>query len=180
MRKDILYYYYYGRYIAPYISIAMIFSALALERIKNQVIIVMGIASMMILAPYEKLLMTELDDTRVTWDTLEQVTQYIGADKIVFIRREDMKFYYLPVRAITGAKCFPYTENIVDEISTQGDEYYYITSEVSSMNDAAIQYQADYQLSEDNNVYDGEYIPFPLDITKEIKTITLWKMKARD
>ena len=180
MRKDILYYYYYGRYIAPYISIVMIFSALALERIKNQIIIVMGIASMMILAPYEKLLITELDDTRVTWDTLEQVTKHIEADKIVFIRREDMKFYYLPVRAITGARCFPYTKNIVDEINTQGDDYYYITSEVIPMNDAVVQYQADYQLSEDNNVYDGEYIPFPLDITKEIKTVTLWKMKARD
>ncbi len=180
MKKDINYYYYYGRYLAPYISIVILFSASALELISKKIIGIAGICSLCILAPYEKMLLTDKDDTRVTWDALENVIAQIRQDSIVIITRDNMKFYYLPLRAMTGAACFPETEAIVKEIQLKHENYYYISNDLSQVDDAELALKEDYQLNEDNNWYDGRFLPFPLDITREDRSTLVWYFGSKE
>ena len=98
-------------------AIVVVFSAITIEYVKQHTVLIVGIISMVILTPYEMTLYKELDDTRVTWNVLEQVAQTLQANQVVLIRGEDMKFYYLPLSAMTEAVCMPYTENIEDDIN---------------------------------------------------------------
>lgn len=175
MRTDIAYYFYYGRYLAPYISVALVFSALALERISHKVIGIMGICSLCILAPYEKMLLLNMDDTRITWDAIEDVTRKIDSGDTVIITRDNMKFYYLVLRAMTGAKCFPETEKIVSEIQSRYGEYHYITNEERVIENGELMWKVSYQLNEDNNLYDGRWLPFPLNVTREERCTFIWQ-----
>lgn len=174
MRKDINYYYYYGRYLAPYIAIVLLFSVLALEQISGKIVCFIGVCSLCILLPYEKMLLTDKDDTRVTWEALENVAAHIKQGSVVVITRDNMKFYYLPVRTIAGARCFPETENIVEEVKLKYKDYYYISNDLSQVEAAELVLKEDYQLNEDNNWYDGRWIPFPLDITREDRSTLIW------
>lgn len=177
MRAEVQYYYYYGRYIAPYISIGVLFSALALEKMKNALILILGIASLGVLVPYERTLYLELDDTRVTWNALDQIVQTLKSekDKIVLIRDIDMKFYYLPLSAMTDVICLPYTSNIKENICSMNIDYYYLTQEITMIEDFELYFVTEYQLSEDNNFEDGKILPFPLGVMKETRQIMLWK-----
>lgn len=174
MRKDINYYYYYGRYLAPYISILIVFSAVVLELISYKAISIVGICSLCVLVPYEKMLLTDKDDTRVTWDAVEDVTAHIKHGSVVIITRDNMKFYYLLVRTMSSAICFPETEAVIEEVQLKHQDYYYISNDLSQVEDAELLIKVDYQLNEDNNLYDGRWIPFPLDITRENRSTLIW------
>ena len=156
-------------------AIVVVFSAITIEYVKQHTVLIVGIISMVILTPYEMTLYKELDDTRVTWNVLEQVAQTLQANQVVLIRGEDMKFYYLPLSAMTEAVCMPYTENIEDDIKERKNDYYYLTQERTTEEGGDLIFSMEYQLSEDNNFFDGNIIPFPLDVTKEIRQAVIWK-----
>lgn len=175
MRKNIAYYHYYGRYLAPYLAIVLIFSAMAIELVSARMIYIMGIASLLILLPYERMLFFEKDDTRVTWDVIEKLTDKLEEGDVLLLSREDMKYYYLPLRAITKAYVFPKTENIQKEIEEKYEAYYYIQSDETAPENSEFIITLEYLMSQDNNEYDGKWLPFPLDVTRTMKTVTLWK-----
>ncbi len=175
MRTDVAYYFYYGRYLAPYISVVLVFSALALELITHKVVGIAGICSLCILVPYEKVLLLNMDDTRITWDAIENVAGKIDSGDIVFITKDNMKFYYLALRAMTGARCFPETEKIVSEIQSRYGEYYCIINEERVIENAELIWKESYHLNEDNNLYDGRWLPFPLNVTREERCTFIWQ-----
>lgn len=174
MRKDIAYYFYYGRYLAPYVSIVLIFSAIVLNDLSRNMVVGMGLLSICILLPYERVLLMEKDDTRITWDALEGIIGNIQSETPVVIDSENMKFFYLTIRAMTSARCFPATDEVLREIESESEGYYYISNEEIPAKDAHLVKKEKFQLSEDNNVYDGKWIPFPLDVTKENMSKSLW------
>ena len=98
----------------------------------------------------------------------------------MIITRDNMKFYYLPLRAMTGAACFPETEAIVKEIQLKHENYYYISNDLSQVDDAELALKEDYQLNEDNNWYDGRFLPFPLDITREDRSTLVWYFGSKE
>lgn len=176
MNQRVPYYFYYGRYLAPYLAVVLIFSALALDKIEKQFIWLMGLTSMLILMPYERMLLVEKDDTRVTWNVIEEISEKIEPGSIVFIQRGNMKYYYLPLRAICGAECLPDTEAIMDDSKKIKGEKYYITDDTIFVENAEIKFQAGFELNEDNNLYDGKWLPFPLDVTTEKHYVILWQL----
>lgn len=175
MRKDIAYYHYYGRYLAPYIAIVLIFSAMALQCFSSRIIYIMGIVSLLILLPYEHVLLFEKDDTRVTWDVIEELIAELEEESVVLVSREDMKYFYLPIRVMTKVTVFPKTESILKEIDEKYNTFYLVETDNQEFDDMNAIWSKEYQMSEDNNEYDGKWIPFPLDVTKTIKTVILYK-----
>ncbi|NCC00368.1 MAG: hypothetical protein EOM34_06770 [Clostridia bacterium] len=173
MRKDIAYYYYYGRYLAPYISVVILFSAVALDVVSRWAVYAMGLISLVILAPYEKMLLVNKDDTRVTWEALEKVAEHVEANSCVVIPKEDMKFYFLALRAMKGAEVFPYTEAVLEEINSENRGFYIVSGSTLPLEGGKGICETTFQLSEDNNLYDGKRIPFPLDVTKENKSVVV-------
>ena len=174
MRPVILYYYYYGRYLAPYVSIVLILAALAVNQISKKIVYLMGIVSLVILAPYERTLLMEQDDTRVTWSALFQLSEAVEGENKVLIDREDMKYYYLPLRAMKGVEAYPWTEAIEIELINGDEKLFFISSQDRVGERSKEILNIEYQMSEDNNEYAGKWIIFPLDVTKTNKHVELW------
>ncbi|MDY3745751.1 MAG: hypothetical protein SOZ97_03260, partial [Lachnospiraceae bacterium] len=175
LRKDILYYYYYGRYLAPFLVTAVIFSAVILNQVKIGWGLAAGTVSMAVMLPFLPYFVKYQDDTRLTWNILEDMSALIEKEDAVIISDEYMKYYFLPLKAMADAKVYPEFDNLQEEIEHISDQtegnVYYIHSFNWTKGMTSV-YQNTYELSEDNNDFDCRILPFPLKTyTKEYTVV---------
>ncbi len=105
MRLEVPSYYYYGRYLAPYLSIILILFAVLYKNCYFQATCFMlGIIS---LFPYANTLRINQDDSRMEWDVLEDVINYAKDATCVLMEPEVTHMLYFPVKAATGVKVYP-------------------------------------------------------------------------
>ena len=178
-RKDINYYYYYARYLAPFIPIVALFAGIYMNRYLKKSICVISIVSIFCILPFDIIIGKGLDDTRVEWGILNDLSAEIEADSAVIIDRELMKYYYLPLQATTNADIYPVldedVERQIEKVKETVSNVYYITAEPCFLDNVSTVYYKHYLISEDNNKYDGKIIPFPLKFEKEETMIACYK-----
>lgn len=105
MRLDIPYYYYYGRYLMPYICIIVILFAVLLKNTAFQAAcLALGIG---LLFPYVNTLRVNQDDSRLEWDVLEEVLGCVEENQCVLMDADLSHLFYFPLKAATGAKVYP-------------------------------------------------------------------------
>lgn len=110
MRLNIQYYYYYGRYLMPYISIVLL---LFVVLIKNNVFQVACLTlGILILFPYANTLRINQDDSRMEWDVLEEVIECVEESDCVLVDADLSRMLYFPLKAATGIKVYPVMETI--------------------------------------------------------------------
>lgn len=182
-RVDIAYYYYYGRYLAPFIVVIVLASGIIFNQMKIKWGVVFVILSLLVIAPYEMFFVQYKDDTRVTWNILEDLQLVIKDRDVVIFEDELLKYYFLPVKAMTGANVFPEFGNLdnqVKELAGQtAGEVYYISSTVPEK-DMGIIYSNVYIMMQDNNTNIYNTIPFPKEVAKEKKSVMCSKHISSD
>ena len=104
LRYDIQYYYYYSRYLTPFIPVAVIFSAAALDRAGGKVLIPVTAVGLIYVAKFDKYLMLNKDDTRMEWSVIEDITDFVDSEDCVVISPTYASRLWLPVKSMTGAK----------------------------------------------------------------------------
>jgi len=172
-------YYYYARYLAPYIPIAVLWAGMYLDGIRGWIkISILGL-SLMLLAPFEYTLATQKDDTLVTWETLEDLAAHIEPDSVVFLDDELMRPLFLPLRAMTGAKVYLRNGALTEQTETVrdlGKHVYYIssTNTLISKVEGSILYKQKNIESADLGEDHGRYIPLPLSFSQKVKAINLY------
>lgn len=117
-------YYYWARYFAMYIPIICIVGGIVIDRMKPVIGIVAAIFSVAILMPHSIFLMNHIDDTRVQWDSLEEIEetiQFSEPDAIV-MRPELYNMFYYEFKSL-DIPVFPITENFDEEISYLQTQY---------------------------------------------------------
>lgn len=181
-KPTIAYYYYYGRYLAPFISITIIFATNFINRrhAKRKTLALILIPSMVILMPYDFILKNGVDDTKMSWNILEDLATIIPENSAIVVEKKYMPYCYLTLRAMTHSNAFPAnTDNIedqLDQLSKVYPEVYYISSlELTNLNLQTV-YTNYYQVSEDNNLHDGKIIPFPHEFDSYIDKIGCYKV----
>ncbi|MCR4639728.1 hypothetical protein [Ruminococcus sp.] len=107
LRYDIQYYYYYGRYLAPFVPVAVIFAAAALDHIGGKLIIPAAALGLLYVSRFDGYLMYNTDDSRMEWSILTDLTDYITDSDCVVISPNYTLRLWLPVRSMTGAAVFP-------------------------------------------------------------------------
>ena len=182
MWKYIEYYYYYGRYLVPYILIVLLFSAIMLERVKGRWVFGAGGLSLAVILPFSAFLITHKDDTRITWNIIKDLSTAITYEDSVVVKPEDMKFYYLPIRAITGANVYPAEDDYNKQLNRISDATkgtcYYIRNGESFETSLETVYQNQFVISEDNNLYDGKILPFPYDFSYRTEIVICQRFYA--
>ncbi|MDE7310214.1 MAG: hypothetical protein K2N87_01090 [Eubacterium sp.] len=114
MRLDIPYYYYYGRYLMPYISIILVLFAVLLKNHAFQAgCLALGIV---ILFPYANILRVNQDDSRMEWDVLEEVIECVRESDCVLIDADISRMLYFPLKAAAGVRVYPVMETIDDTL----------------------------------------------------------------
>ena len=179
LRFEIEYYYYYARYLVPFIPTAVLFAVTALDKADKKIMLTSSVISGLLFLPYSGFLMNHKDDTRMEWSVLEDITEQIPEDSCVVIDTELLPTLWLSVRAITGSAVYPSEKNLTEQFRTLSERY----EEIYYLNTKDEAYQLDENLnilyknilhrSEDMN--DGEYSSMPLEFTEKTETIYFYQ-----
>lgn len=164
LRYDIQYYFYYSRYLVPFISVAVIFGVLTLDKFGRKLIYPISLAGIFIVYPYDIFLMNAKDDTRMEWAVMEDICDIISDGDCVVMDKYYTSSLFLPIRNITEADVYPYfefNENQFAELQVKYDKVFYITNKMQSPDDFVTIYKNTIEHSEDDSGHTGELIPMP-------------------
>lgn len=177
MKTHIEYYYYYGRYLAPYLIITLLVSAIALNNFSGKVIGTAVICSFLFILPYDLLFLRQQDDTRMEWKILEAIPSYVSESDAVLVSEEDMKYFFFAVRAMTGAEVYPCTETMYENIKKSSDVNNIYCLDSNSDNTEDVIYESTYIMEQDNNNYKGKIFPFPTKMESEERRFAITQIK---
>lgn len=131
-RVEVKHYYYYGRYLLPYLPLIVFVFAYLAEKIRWQWLLGVTLFAGGFFVKYDALLYAEPDDTHLTWETLTGILENIEDDKetAVFIDEEVGVLYRLSVKGWTDADTYLVygdLEEKLDAVLDQYDRIYYIS-----------------------------------------------------
>ncbi len=127
MKMQVPYYYYWSRYLMPYLSIVLILFAILMAAKKLGCALLMG--GLLILTPYAMLVTSAQDDTYIQWDTFISVLKEAETADTVILDNDLMRIFFFPIRAVGNAKVYPVYETLektLDYIET-GENVAYIS-----------------------------------------------------
>lgn len=165
LRFDIQYYFYYSRYLAPFISVAIIFSVTALDNIGGKLICPAAALGLIYVMPYDTYLLSHKDDTRMEWSVLDDLTDYIHEGDCLVMSGYAKDLLWLPLKNISDADAV-YPENASNEkqFMELGQRYgrvLLITFEPQNTNIFSLVYTNKVKHSEDALNYQSDFVPMP-------------------
>ena len=181
LRPFVRYYYYYGRYMVPYLFLVVVIFAVLLNEIKKRYLVTMCLAGVMsfVLPLYS--LCTNADDTRMEWEVLEEVLENIeGYSSAVVVAGNSDRLMALPVASL-GCDIYFATKDILADAKKIEDRYeyiYYITMANESLGtNFEVEYRQDtfqYKDKQENlYVLSG----YPREYIKEDITVTVYRYR---
>ena len=120
---------YYSRYIVPFISITVLFVLLIAERTlkgkKAYAILPLFAVSMSIFIPTNIAMLEGRDDTRVTWDVLEDVSKIPGESDALIVADNSRMLLWMPMHAMTadGVDVYPQMHEFEDQARDLLDDH---------------------------------------------------------
>lgn len=184
MWKYVEYYYYYGRYLVPYIIVSLLFIAVVFQTMASRWIYITGLLSLLIILPYSMYLLEHKDDSRITWNIIYDLSEIISEEDAVVVNLDDMKFYYLGLRAMTDAYVYPADSDYVSQMEALQEkgfkQIYYISQQTDILDkNIIVVYENEYSASQDANLYHGKYIPFPKQFSYDKGHVICGKLSNR-
>lgn len=190
LRRETADYYYYSRYIVPYLLIAILMFAVLFREVKQyKIYLIVGI-SVLIAVPFDMVLKRQMDDSRMEWDVLEEVTGCItdtnGGQNTAVIVDGGMDFariIYLPIDAVTKADVFFGNEDLaaqVGELKEKYNQVYVVTNEMydSTKEDglnASLIYREKNIQSEDMKTDIGKIVPTSHSFSQNQIAVSVYK-----
>lgn len=196
MRKDIQYYYYYGRYLAPYLCIIVVFYAYLVAE-KKWIWKVFAMLGVMFLVPFSNVLRVNQDDSRIEWSAIADIIKQINytgeiqnTSNVVLLDKDLLEYFYFPLKAVTGAKVYPvWNDNIsdtIDNIPINDSQIYYFEKDVAERNVEGkecykLLYKDRFSGEEDDLTKTSRIFGLPIDIACEYTTgVNLYKNLETD
>ncbi len=175
LRFEIEFYYYYARYLTPFIACGVLFAVTALDKSNPKIFLAVSVVSIGCFLPYSGFLMHHKDDTRMEWSVLEDITEQIETHSCVVIETDTLPTLWLPVRAVTKAHVYPVEKDFTAQMKTLSEHYekiYFLSQKPISENYELL-YQNQVHCSEDMN--SGEFSSMPLQFSETTETIYLYE-----
>ena len=176
LRRDMPYYYYYARYITPYVSVAVIFSAAALDKYGIRLIVPAAAVSFVCVAGFDKNLMLNKDDTLVEWSIIEDLADNINEKDCVVISDDYSKRLWLVLRSMTGARFYPMDNDDsgqLDRLAARYGRVDVLTREEPKDGFSPV-YMNKSHISNDEFTDMGKLLPLPRSFFKETEDVRLY------
>ncbi len=135
MRLDVLFYYYYARYVTIFLSVVFILAGKLLEeasgmgRGKYFAPAVLFLAFLTFL-PYDAGLLYQKDHTRCEWEVLGDVCEDITQEDAFIVGPDEQQIVFIfPVKLLTGCDVYYADENLrgqIGKLSLQYRNIYYL------------------------------------------------------
>lgn len=162
LRFEIQYYYYYSRYLAPFIPIAVIFAAVSLDRMGGRVLYPAAALSIALNLPYINLQKDSKDDTRMEWNVFEDITDVMDEDACVVICGKYEPELWLPLRTVSDVDVYPLNESDSEqftELKRRYNKVFYISDKDLPGDDFVVCYKNIVNHSEDDLNNTGDFVP---------------------
>ena len=181
LRPYIQYFYYYARYIAPFIPIVILLGTICLNQVKPVLAYSILGASICLMLPAIKVVATEQDDTKLQYEQLEAMASYLSEDDAIIMDSHSSILAALPLRAMTNASYYPVFKDVSKELEDvsariMGDVYYATLDSPEAPAQGTLIYSSTYEASEDDGNHYGYYNILPKEFTKTQHTIRLYKL----
>jgi hypothetical protein len=170
MRLDIPNYYYYARYLVPFLPIAFVLGAIAIEKIRVRIIIILATISIMASLLFSYVLVFQNDDSRVEFATLENLIDDINKfddDSIVIIHSAMLQTIYFPLEISVNKTILP---GAFDFIKGKNNVY-----SISNVQDNGTLYSYNSTYSNDEGTNREYSLPLPTSFRKYDYKIFLLK-----
>lgn len=165
LRFDIRYYYYFGRYLAPFVPVGCIFAALTLNRFGRKLLYPALAGGLLLSLRFDGFLMQTKDDTRMEWRTLEDLAALGTAEDCYVIDRDLLATCWLSLREMTEATVYPELNDRKTQLNHLFPEYAHVilvTNERPDAEQFELLYQNTYLHSEDDNQHISKLVPMSL------------------
>ena len=164
LRYDIQYYYYYSRYLAPFVPIGIILCVMTLDRFGGKLLYPATAAGIAFSMPYNTYLMGNKDDTRMEWSVINDLSYFIDDSDCVVISSNYTNALWLPIRSINHAAVYPENESDPDQLRKLTERHgkvYYISEKTLNENDFKPLYKNVVHHSEDDLNNEADILPYP-------------------
>jgi len=171
LRKDIPHYYYYGRYLVPYICIFFILGALLWTNWDQKYRVILAVLnitlSIVIGLPYSIVMIYQKDDTRMNWNILNDIVNIVDDDSVIIFNQTApvdkdliLSTLLLPLKYMTDAYVYPIIPSESELYFSEGKSTYLITAE--RINSQELVYTNLVFYSDDNHssITDETLIPY--------------------
>lgn len=165
LRFDIQYYYYYGRYLAPFVPVGCVFAAMTLDRFGRKFLYPALAVGMVLSLRFDYFLMQAKDDTRMEWRVLDDLAGLGTAEDCYVIDRELLATCWLSLRQTAQADVYPELNDRAEQFRTLNERYshvIFITATEPDAKDFDLLYRNTYLHSEDDNHYPFLVVPMSL------------------
>jgi len=180
LRREIPYYYYYGRYLVPFIPLVVWQGMQTLLLLKGRIrAAACGVvaAAQIILLPYDLVLAAQADDTRMQWETLERLVDYIGPEDVLIIEDELLNTCYLPLTYMLQADVLPQMQyppaRVMRRYASRGGDTYFLSSGQAEITQTFQVLRSRYTVSEDKQGEDRGLLGLPVRMERETRYLQL-------
>lgn len=178
LRFQCAYYFYYGRYLVPYLFAVIMTACYLMNSFKNYYLWVLCFLGGISFAKPDKLVMLEPDDTRISWEVLEDVMTMTEADgAAIVVEDKYVRTLFLPLKS-AGAdiyNCWDDLTNEIDFLKQFYDKIYYVGQYDIDVDNYTILYRNEYEYSEYNMTDRQAISNYPLGLDKEEQCISLYR-----
>ena len=176
-------FYYYTRYLSPFLSIIYIMFGVLYFKLKKWKIIVIGGICACSYFQADMLLLNDVDDSRIQWNIVEDILEIsVEEDSAIIVSDALSQTFFLPLDS-KGYNVYNQWADFDEEISFLFDRYtniYYVSNEALPDNEEEFQiiYRSDNIASEDIGIRPQKYLGYPLEFSKINSTITVYKTSS--
>lgn len=132
MRLDVLFYYYYARYVTIFLLVVFLLAGKLLEAVdtRGRVSAVLFLLALFSFFPYDAGLVTQKDHTRCEWEVLADVCEDITAEDAFIVGPDEQQIVFIfPVKMLTGCDVYYADENLrgqIGKLSLRYRNIYYL------------------------------------------------------
>ncbi len=174
LRKEMFHYYYYSRYLAPFLVIVALLFGLYASRFAKRTLVVILVGVSIYNGYYSYVMVTRDDDSKVSYSMIEEVASELDENSAVIMTNNSLsRLYTWPLKAMANANIYPVFDGsltgTIDYLDDMYQDIYVLANDEFEIQgiEANIVYVNSYQASQDLNQYRNKLIPLPLDFTKE-------------
>jgi hypothetical protein len=179
-KPALAFYYYYARYIVPYLPVIIILAALRFSRadvrfgfLGSVLPVALSVAFALLMVPYDCALVAQSDVTNMDWEIITDLSQVFEEGDAVIINSSLSASLKFPIKIMTKADTYPVAENLRDQIARLEEDHenvYYVTDEewflfknyrLDNIYSNVNTIWENTEEATDSNARKGKVIPFP-------------------
>lgn len=178
LRFQCAYYFYYGRYLVPYLFAVIMTACYLMNSFKNYYLWVLCFLGGISFIEPDRLVMSEPDNTRMSWEVLEDIMEMTEADgSAIVVEDKYVRTLFLPLKS-AGAdiyNCWDDLTNEIEFLKKYYDKIYYVCQNNLDVDNYTIIYRNEYEHSEYNMTDSQAISNYPLGLDKVEQRISLYR-----